>query len=464
MCRASAALILWSMLAVGCSPPEQQPAPCINATPPDCCIGGCEGSVIQPAICGTSGWRCPSGVLLTTCPITTRPRCSGPGQADAGMPDAGSTDGGSTDAGADAGTLDAGASDAGEPDAGGPGADASVDAGPADAGPPISFVSVSAGGYFRAGALAAEGSVYVWGQERASNTIRLIPTPLDVGDGGPRFAALSTGGINSCAMTDAGEAWCWGFAVPVNGQLVASDNPRPVWGHFSEVSVSQGLGAQMCGVGDGGVYCWGNLQSGLASADPVLVLGSSGFRKVTCGEGHSCALDDAGAAFCWGDNGHGQLGSGSSAFQSPVPLPVAGGHTFASISAGVFHTCAVTTAGVGYCWGGLGAVDGGLRSDPTPTPFLVSGFTFSDISAGWDWSCGLELDGGAVCWSSSVNQFPNSLRPVRIDGGIRFSTVSTGTAFACGRGLDGLVYCWGFGPLGNGSWGPSEVPVPVAGQ
>jgi alpha-tubulin suppressor-like RCC1 family protein len=317
---------------------------------------------------------------------------------------------------------------------------------------------------WKSACLTAEGIVYRWGQESQSVAGPLIPTALEVGDGGPRFVSLATGGICSCAMTEVGEAWCWGFAVPVNGLVVSSAVPQPVSGRYFQISVAQGLSAQMCGVGDGGVYCWGQLQNGGTSADPVLVPGSSGLRNVTCGEGHSCALDDAGAAYCWGDNGHGQLGSGLSGFQSPVPVPVAGGHTFASISAGVFHTCAVTTAGVGYCWGGLGAVDGGIRSDPTPSPFLVSGFTFSDISAGWDWSCGIEGDGGVVCWSSSVNQFPHSLTPVRLDGGIRFLTVSTGTAVACGRGIDGLVYCWGNGPLGNGSWGTSDVPIPVAGQ
>jgi alpha-tubulin suppressor-like RCC1 family protein len=33
------------------------------------------------------------------------------------------------------------------------------------------------------------------------------------------------------------------------------------------------------------------------------------------------------------------------------PTPVAGGLTFASVSSSWFHTCGLTTGGVGYCWG-----------------------------------------------------------------------------------------------------------------
>jgi serine/threonine-protein kinase len=73
-----------------------------------------------------------------------------------------------------------------------------------------------------------------------------------------------------------------------------------------------------------------------------------------------------GSAYCWGDNGTGQLGTGNYV-ASPSPLLVAGGLTFTSLTAGgdlifggssyygstssvVGHSCGVTSGGV-YCWG-----------------------------------------------------------------------------------------------------------------
>jgi alpha-tubulin suppressor-like RCC1 family protein len=57
-----------------------------------------------------------------------------------------------------------------------------------------------------------------------------------------------------------------------------------------------------------------------------------------------------GAGYCWGDNTFGQLGNGTTT-NSLVPVAVAGGFSFAAVSAGSGHTCAITSAGTAYCWG-----------------------------------------------------------------------------------------------------------------
>jgi alpha-tubulin suppressor-like RCC1 family protein len=109
-------------------------------------------------------------------------------------------------------------------------------------------------------------------------------------------------------------------------------------------------------------YCWGANGYGsvgngasLPGADvlqPERVAGGLQFTALTMsglGVSHSCALTSSGAAYCWGFNG-GALGDGSETEKS-TPVAVAGGLTFASISAGDAITCAVTPAGVAYCWG-----------------------------------------------------------------------------------------------------------------
>ena len=45
--------------------------------------------------------------------------------------------------------------------------------------------------------------------------------------------------------------------------------------------------------------------------------------------GGTCGLTSAGAAFCWGENGYGQLGDGTSGTDRLTPTAVSGGLKFA---------------------------------------------------------------------------------------------------------------------------------------
>jgi alpha-tubulin suppressor-like RCC1 family protein len=74
------------------------------------------------------------------------------------------------------------------------------------------------------------------------------------------------------------------------------------------------------------------------------------FVAVSVGYAHRCGVTTAGAAYCWGSNGFGQLGDETRTGRSR-PVLVAGGVQFTIVDAGSFHTCGVTAAGVAYCWG-----------------------------------------------------------------------------------------------------------------
>jgi alpha-tubulin suppressor-like RCC1 family protein len=82
-----------------------------------------------------------------------------------------------------------------------------------------------------------------------------------------------------------------------------------------------------------------------------------------------------GSVWCWGANGSGQLGNGSTA-PSLVPVQVSSGVLFASVDAGAQHTCALDRAGAAYCWGsGLdGALgDGSVLDRLSPVPVATGG-------------------------------------------------------------------------------------------
>ena len=115
----------------------------------------------------------------------------------------------------------------------------------------------------------------------------------------------------------------------------------------------------------------------VSSKVPVDVIGlSAGVVAVSPGFDHSCAVTSAGAVQCWGRNLYGQLGVGPNVVNNAVPTDVIGLTSgVSSVSAGVEHTCALTTAGHVKCWGDN--TSGQLGNDSTKgtdEPVDVMGF------------------------------------------------------------------------------------------
>ena len=87
---------------------------------------------------------------------------------------------------------------------------------------------------------------------------------------------------------------------------------------------------------------------------PVLVPAPPGvtFLQVAAGGNHSCAVTAAGAAYCWGVNGVGQLGDETMTDRlSPVLVTAPAGVTFTQVAAGSVHSCGMTAAETVNCWG-----------------------------------------------------------------------------------------------------------------
>jgi alpha-tubulin suppressor-like RCC1 family protein/tRNA A-37 threonylcarbamoyl transferase component Bud32 len=194
---------------------------------------------------------------------------------------------------------------------------------------------------------------------------------------------------------------------------------------------------------------------------------------VAAGSRHSCALDDAGHAECWGANDQGQLGDGTHEDRAG-PATVAGELTFAALSAGTSHTCGVTRDGDVYCWGGnergqLG--DATTLQRDTPVRVGANG-PFKTVRAGFAHSCALARSGEISCWGSNAygqlgsNGGITSLRPADVTGGLRFGAMTVGWNHTCGITSAGDLYCWGSnnsGQIGDGTRDDRRVPTRVAG-
>ena len=93
----------------------------------------------------------------------------------------------------------------------------------------------------------------------------------------------------------------------------------------------------------------------------------TGITQITSGAMHSCALLNSGSVRCWGDNGFGQLGNGTTRDAS-VPLAVAGITNAVAIDSAStsLSTCAVLATGGVRCWGRNhhGQLGNGTTTDP----------------------------------------------------------------------------------------------------
>ena len=219
---------------------------------------------------------------------------------------------------------------------------------------------------------------------------------------------------------------------------------------------------------NGGVWCWGYNGNGelgdgttVDRLQPVAVVGmASGVTDIEAGANHTCAIQ-GGAAKCWGLNTDGQLGLGTNDGFRATPQPVAtldSGVT--RISPGISHTCAIQN-GAAKCWGydGYAALGNGIVNDHQYSPDAVSGFDsgVTEIVAGDDISCAVRF-GSVWCWGADYSgDLGNgggvrSLRalPVAVIGlaGKAAGPLAIGGTHACAATTDGGLRCWGDDYLG----------------
>jgi hypothetical protein len=212
---------------------------------------------------------------------------------------------------------------------------------------------------------------------------------------------------------------------------------------------------------------------GSAVADSGIVdvrIGKLALSEVTPGSG-MCALSTAGVVYCWSTS---LIYSGNfataTAFGSRFPnVALAGAPPFVRLSNGGDFACGIATDGVTYCWATTATTLFGTTV-PRNTPVAFgTGVRFASVHAGRRGACGLTADGVLYCWGdNSYGQLGDGTTvarstPAPVLGSLRFSSVSAGVA-TCGIAAGDEAYCWGFndaGGLGDGTTVSRAIPTPV---
>ncbi|MBI5351845.1 MAG: hypothetical protein HZB50_04330 [Chloroflexi bacterium] len=333
-----------------------------------------------------------------------------------------------------------------------------------------SGVSAVGGSAYHTCALTTTGGVKCWGINgvwQLGNTSFGSNTPLDSEQTGDA-TMIAVGGFHTCARTTEFGVRCWGdnsYGQLGNGSSFMSHYPVDVTGFE-------------------GVYS-GTLTPTFTptftptpTATPLVALDSA--ESIITGFGHACVLTTTGGIKCWGLNDKGQLGLGSTGTNSSAPIAVPWlTNNVLAVSAGDYHTCALTTGGGVMCWGynlygqlGNGSSGAGTDSD---VPVDVSGMSngMTAISSSGYHSCALTSGGGVKCWGKNNrgqlgnNSYDDSNVPVDVSGltsGV--SAIAANGESTCALTNGGGVKCWGYnnyGQLGNDSTTTSSTPVDVTG-
>jgi alpha-tubulin suppressor-like RCC1 family protein len=240
----------------------------------------------------------------------------------------------------------------------------------------------------------------------------------------------------------------------------------------------------------GKVDCWGangdgQLGNGTATNSdvPIAVLGISDAKAVASDTyGNSfCAVLSTGHMECWGNNGDGQLGNGTTT-SSDVPVSVKNITTATAVIGGdsgaVDGFCALLSTGHVDCWGYnfSGELGNGTTTN-SDVPVAVQTITnAATLISGFEGFCGLLSTGHVDCWGdntfgelgSATPKANYSDVPVAVTGITDAKAVAGDSASAtnCVLLSTGQLKCWGEGgdgQLGNGTTANSDVPVSVTG-
>ena len=344
-------------------------------------------------------------------------------------------------------------------------------------------VAMDLAGYFSVPAPpCTHDCAYVWGGNHAqlgngTTTGSSMPSPLH-GLSGVVSVASRT------ALLADGSVWTWGsnwYGTLGHGWKADAAVPFPVRvpGFTGAVDVANASGTHYALRADGTVWSWGSNGEGALGTGgvapfpsrPQQIPGLTGVTAIAAGSVNGYALRGDGTVWSWGWNHEGQLGTGSTAGNSSVPVQVSGLTGVVKIAAGGNNAFAVTADGALWAWGAnyYGTLGAGTRGDFSRVPVRVSGLTgviavdgdsrnsFAVRDDGSVWSWGWSGFAGLGDGTDSVDYYKTV--PGRVDG--ISGAVDVVAHEGGGQVLDaaGRLWVWGWNSSSDLGTPPSGIPA-----
>lgn len=277
----------------------------------------------------------------------------------------------------------------------------------------------------------------------------------------------------------------WACRIVVTAVLMAcSSDTSPLSRTVSRTGRLAAGGDFTCALNHAGAaFCWGEggfgqLGNGSASqsAQPVRVQGGP-YSAIVAADEAACALRFDGMVDCWGLPPRKCCGQASYALLAPAPLATS--IRFTQVSLAGWSACGIDRAQHAFCWGAAfnSALGNGESPDTSIAPAIAlrAGHAFAAIAQGAFGGCGIDVQSAVWCWGADfrgelgVGDAADTIRaarPMKTAGDLRFVQISVGGIYTCGVTTTGVTECWGdnvVGQLGDGTLHDRAVPTPVAG-
>ncbi len=365
--------------------------------------------------------------------------------------------------------------------------------------PSSSCIAALSGGDKHFCLLRRDGGAACWGANEfgqlGDGTTQDAPEPVTVQPpDSVLFAAIYAGEESTCALSNAGDVYCWGsnregetgtalsFVPDSQGNDQPASDPQgsttpkkvdhvlapDVSGHLRQAPsphfIGLGVGGKhACALSDAGdVYCWGENNRGQCGApldQPVVLVPTAvpgltaKVRAIAPGDEFTLALTQDGSVLAWGDNVYGEFGDGSTVDESPTPVEVKI-TAVGQIAAGASHACAHKADGSVWCWGygASGSLGIGVSDDKRLPQHVTSAAAVFTSGLSFH-TCAIDIQEQLYCWGQNdtgaigagtigQGKLTGVMEPIE-SALTTVTMVATSNTATCAVTTDQVLWCWG---------------------